>query len=226
MFVYIVFRRTGPRVVAYLESGKRVVGDALLYTMGRQGNTDSMALDKAGLKADGRGLLEVQVNTFCDISSAFFCWNWAALIGAMWCGHSSAHQCKTPCAGAPRLLCWPHTERVRRSYLNITVCPLSAVIWFTAWIAHSVEDTLTKILWGILWWRLLQIHEYDLDGSPRLRYAHIVECRIRFLSCFRFFFFLWGVFFYLLVFIFGFVVIMYHCGRTFKPYFQLRERTG
>ena len=54
---------SGPRVIAHLESGKRVVGDALLYTMGRQGNTDTMDLAKAGLEADSRGLLEVQHNT-------------------------------------------------------------------------------------------------------------------------------------------------------------------
>lgn len=35
------------------------MGDALLYTMGRQGNTDSMDLSKVDLEADGRGLLEV-----------------------------------------------------------------------------------------------------------------------------------------------------------------------
>jgi len=50
----------GVKVIAHLASGKRVVGDALLYTMGRQGNTDSMDLAKAGLQADGRGLLEVR----------------------------------------------------------------------------------------------------------------------------------------------------------------------
>ena len=46
-------------MIAHLGSGKRVVGDALLYTMGRQGNTDTMDLAKAGLEADSRGLLEV-----------------------------------------------------------------------------------------------------------------------------------------------------------------------
>lgn len=32
------------KVVAHLLSGKRVVGDALLYAMGRLGNTDSLNL--------------------------------------------------------------------------------------------------------------------------------------------------------------------------------------
>ena len=47
------------RVVAHLNSGKRVLGDALLYTMGRQGNTESLNLSAVALAADSRGLLEV-----------------------------------------------------------------------------------------------------------------------------------------------------------------------
>eukprot|EP00904_Undaria_pinnatifida_P000927 jgi/Undpi1/10835/HiC_scaffold_3.g01364.m1 len=60
-------RQNGPRVIAHLESGKRVVGDALLYTMGRQGNTDTMDLATVGLTADNRGLLEV--NDFYQTSN-------------------------------------------------------------------------------------------------------------------------------------------------------------
>jgi len=47
------------RVVAVLESGKRVRGDALLYTVGRQTNADLLCLDLAGLSADERGRLVV-----------------------------------------------------------------------------------------------------------------------------------------------------------------------
>lgn len=47
-------------MIAHLASGKRVVGDALLFTMGRQGNTDSMDLAKVGLEADKRGLLQAR----------------------------------------------------------------------------------------------------------------------------------------------------------------------
>jgi len=47
------------RVVAVLESGKRVRGDALLYTVGRQTNADLLGLDLAGLSADERGRLGV-----------------------------------------------------------------------------------------------------------------------------------------------------------------------
>ncbi|CAN0087430.1 unnamed protein product, partial [Phaeothamnion confervicola] len=42
------------RVVARLASGKRVVGDAMLYTMGRQGNTDTLGLGAVGLQVRAR----------------------------------------------------------------------------------------------------------------------------------------------------------------------------
>jgi NAD(P) transhydrogenase len=50
------------RVVASLESGKEVHGDALLYTVGRQTNADQLDLPAAGLTADERG--RVAVNEF------------------------------------------------------------------------------------------------------------------------------------------------------------------
>ena len=50
------------RVVARLESGKRIVGDGLLYTVGRQGNADRLNLEAVGLSADARG--RIRVNEF------------------------------------------------------------------------------------------------------------------------------------------------------------------
>ncbi len=47
------------RVVASLESGKEVHGDALLYTVGRQTNADLLNLTAAGLAADERGRIAV-----------------------------------------------------------------------------------------------------------------------------------------------------------------------
>ncbi len=46
-------------VVAYLESKKRISGDALLYAVGRQGNVDEMNLAAAGVEADSRGRIPV-----------------------------------------------------------------------------------------------------------------------------------------------------------------------
>lgn len=47
------------RVIASLESGKTVHGSTLLYTVGRQANSDLLNLAAAGLKADARGKLKV-----------------------------------------------------------------------------------------------------------------------------------------------------------------------
>lgn len=47
------------QVVANLASNKKIVGDALLYAVGRQGNVDSLNLAAAGLEADDRGRIAV-----------------------------------------------------------------------------------------------------------------------------------------------------------------------
>jgi len=47
------------RVTAYLDSGKRVHAEGLLYAVGRQANTDLLNLEAAGLKPGLRGKLEV-----------------------------------------------------------------------------------------------------------------------------------------------------------------------
>ncbi len=47
------------RTVIYLASGKRLVTDAVLYSVGRTGATQSLQLEKAGLETDDRGRLAV-----------------------------------------------------------------------------------------------------------------------------------------------------------------------
>lgn len=47
------------RVFAKLASGKSVHGQGLLYTIGRQANSDQMNIEAAGLRADGRGKITV-----------------------------------------------------------------------------------------------------------------------------------------------------------------------
>jgi len=47
------------KVAAILDSNKRIVGDALLYAVGRQGNIDRLNLAAAGIEADDRGRIKV-----------------------------------------------------------------------------------------------------------------------------------------------------------------------
>ena len=49
----------GPRGCVVLESGKQLVADLVLYAIGRQGSTDTLNLEAAGLDADKRGRLSV-----------------------------------------------------------------------------------------------------------------------------------------------------------------------
>jgi len=57
--VSVGFDQERDRVFAKLESGKNVHGQGLLYTIGRQANSDQMNLGVTGLKSDGRGKLVV-----------------------------------------------------------------------------------------------------------------------------------------------------------------------
>jgi NAD(P) transhydrogenase len=50
------------KVAANLVSKKRIIGDALLYAVGRQGNVDSLNLAAAGLEADDRGRIKVDAD--------------------------------------------------------------------------------------------------------------------------------------------------------------------
>ena len=45
-----------------LKSGKKIVADTVMYSAGRQGQTDDLALEAAGLEADKRGRITVDTN--------------------------------------------------------------------------------------------------------------------------------------------------------------------
>src|SRR5205807_500310 len=49
-------------VTANLQSKKKIVGDALLYAVGRQGNVDELNLPAAGIEADARGRIKVDAD--------------------------------------------------------------------------------------------------------------------------------------------------------------------
>jgi NAD(P) transhydrogenase len=50
------------KVAANLVSKKRIIGDALLYAVGRQGNVDGLNLAAAGVECDDRGRIKVDEN--------------------------------------------------------------------------------------------------------------------------------------------------------------------
>jgi NAD(P) transhydrogenase len=50
--------------LTHLQSGKRIPAEVVLYAAGRQGATDLLALENAGLEADDRGRIEVDRTTY------------------------------------------------------------------------------------------------------------------------------------------------------------------
>jgi NAD(P) transhydrogenase len=50
------------KVAANLVSKKRIIGDALLYAVGRQGNVEALNLSAAGIEADERGRIKVDAD--------------------------------------------------------------------------------------------------------------------------------------------------------------------
>ena len=69
--VTAVERDASGRVVAHLASGKRVHGGALLYTVGRQANTDLLDLTAAGLSVDQRGRIPVDENLRTSVAHIY-----------------------------------------------------------------------------------------------------------------------------------------------------------
>jgi NAD(P) transhydrogenase len=57
--VSVGFDEERDRVFAKLESGKNIHGQGLLYTIGRQANSDQLNIESAGLSPDARGKLAV-----------------------------------------------------------------------------------------------------------------------------------------------------------------------
>jgi NAD(P) transhydrogenase len=58
-------------VILHLKSGKKIKADALLWCNGRTGNTDKLGLENIGLKANGRGQVEVDQNYQTSIPNIY-----------------------------------------------------------------------------------------------------------------------------------------------------------
>jgi NAD(P) transhydrogenase len=57
--------------VTHLASGKVIASEAVLYATGRQGDTDDLALEKAGLSADKRGRIRVDEHFRTEVPHIF-----------------------------------------------------------------------------------------------------------------------------------------------------------
>ncbi|WP_329521071.1 Si-specific NAD(P)(+) transhydrogenase [Spirillospora sp. NBC_01491] len=63
--------RTAHGALTVLESGKRIPADTVMYSAGRQGVTDGLDLDAAGLTADHRGRIKVDENYRTEVPHVY-----------------------------------------------------------------------------------------------------------------------------------------------------------
>ena len=63
--------RKGDRVITHLRSGKEISSHTLLYATGRQGATEGLALDRAGLECDNRGRIMVDREYRTSVAHVF-----------------------------------------------------------------------------------------------------------------------------------------------------------
>jgi NAD(P) transhydrogenase len=63
--------RHGDSVITHLRSSKQIASHTLLYATGRQGETDRLALERAGLEADRRGRVAVDADYRTAVSHIF-----------------------------------------------------------------------------------------------------------------------------------------------------------
>ena len=59
------------KVIAWLDSKKKILSDSLLYAVGRQGNVDELNLGAAGIEADARGRITVDADYRTKQSNIF-----------------------------------------------------------------------------------------------------------------------------------------------------------
>ncbi len=82
--------KIGPeRVIVHVKSGKRIAGDMLLVSSGRQGAVDGLQLEKAGITADPRGKITVDANYRTTVSNIYAVGD---VIGAPQLASTSAEQ--------------------------------------------------------------------------------------------------------------------------------------
>jgi NAD(P) transhydrogenase len=96
------------RVFAELESGKKILADGLLYAVGRQANGDQLRLEAAGVKADSRGKVSVNLHFQTDVPHIYAAGDvigFPALAStSMEQGRlASSHMFGLPCAAMPEL---------------------------------------------------------------------------------------------------------------------------
>ncbi len=110
------------RAVTYMESGKRIVSEALLVSAGRVGNVEGLNLEKVGIKADARGRIEVNDHFQTAIPNVYAVGD---VIGAPALASTSIEQGRRAACHAFGL--YEHTSNIPLPYGIFTIPEIAAV---------------------------------------------------------------------------------------------------
>jgi NAD(P) transhydrogenase len=166
--------RRGDQVICRMKSGKEIVSDTLLYATGRQGATDALALDQAGLECDSRGRMEVDDDYRTSVEHIFAVGDVAGPPGLAATGMEQGRIAALAMFGEPvthlpdlvptGIYSIPEISFVGRSEEELTAAAVPYVAGVAWWreLAKAMmlgeEDGLLKILVSPTDRRLLGVH--------------------------------------------------------------------
>lgn len=168
-----------------LASGKEIVSETVLYATGRQGDTDRLGLEQAGLKADNRGRLKVDEQYRTEVEHIFAvgdCAGGGLAATAMEQGRIAAlHAFEQPVTQLPALIptgvyAIPELAMVGRTEEQLTDDAVPYVAGIARWseLARGVmsgdRDGLLKLLVSVQDRSVLGVH---VLGSGATDLVHI-----------------------------------------------------
>jgi NAD(P) transhydrogenase len=161
-------------VVTRLDSGKEIVSETVLYATGRQGCTERLALERAGLEADGRGRIPVGPDFRTKVGHVFAVGDVAGPPGlaatAMEQGRIAAlHAFDQPVRSLAELIptgiyAIPEVSMVGRTEEDLTEAAVPYVVGIARWsemargLMSGDEDGMLKLLVAPDDRRLLGVH--------------------------------------------------------------------
>ena len=179
-------QRDEHRVVCQLKSGKEICTDTLMYATGRQGATEHLALDRAGLECDRRGRITVDEEYRTSVEHVFAVGDVAGPPGLAATGMEQGRIASLAAFGEPLhhlpdlvpigIYSIPEISFVGRTEEQLTEAAVPYVVGIAWWreLAKAMmlreEDGLLKILVSTEDRRLLGVH---VIGAQATDLVHI-----------------------------------------------------
>ena len=176
--------------MVHLASGKEIVGDLVLYSIGRQGATDKLGLDAAGLKADKRGRLVVNDHFQTDVPHIYAAGDaigfpslaaTSSEQGRLAARHAFGRECKPMPAHFPiGIYSNPEISMVGKTEAELTEAKIPYVVGLARYreIARGQivgDDTgLFKMLFGQADQRLLGVHAIGTGATELIHIGQAV----------------------------------------------------